>query len=164
MIGLSRHKKTIAIMTITLIALLVIASATPIFRVASQVITEVFVTNTNANPVPTKLGYIYKTYFSSYTFDSMGHIHLTGILNIKGFSKVSIMILEFPMFVGNMTADVTMGKISGTTLASRIASFIVPTRGPVSIRTYNIVGPELSITLFGPANIKTNIQAWVYIQ
>jgi hypothetical protein len=160
--GLSRKKKAV-IIGLVLIAFLSVTLATPVFAHVSEAITRVFVTNTNSNPVPVKHASSFKTYFDSYSFDSMGHIDLTGILSVRGFEKVSIMILEFPDTVP-ISAAVVMGKIKGATVASQIDSFTVPTGSPVPLKTYDVVGPDFSIVLFGQANTSVNIQAWVYMQ
>jgi hypothetical protein len=78
-----------------------------------------------------------------------------GIMNITEFRRVSIRI-------GSTTAssfDVFMGKIAGTTLAVR---FTLPVDN--NVHTFNIVGPELSVSLKGGQPQSTEqVQLWVYL-
>jgi hypothetical protein len=53
-----------------------------------------------------------------------------------------------------------MGKISNATLSQRIFNGPIPQ----TIRTFDVVGPELVIWLMGaPANSTEQVQIWVYL-
>ena len=137
--------------------------STPAFTAVAGSIAHVFVANTSANPVPvvSKDASSFKTFFGTFTTDSLGQIFLTGIMNITGFDKVSLEIVQFPTSVTGLTVNVIMGKISGTTLSFTVESFPLPT--VVNNHTDDIVGPEYSVVLTGgPANTAVGIQAWVF--
>lgn len=102
------------------------------------------------------------TFFQSFTTNAQGAIFLTGIVDISTYQQVNLEIIQFPGNVPNLTVDVTMGKLSGSTLGQVISAFALSTSAV--IHTFNVVGPELSVTLVGgPANTVVNIQAWVFL-
>jgi hypothetical protein len=103
------------------------------------------------------------TFFQTFTTDQFGQIFLTGILDIKPYTKVDLEIIQFPSNVPNMTVQVFMGKLSGSTLGSVVGSFALGTQG--TIRAFNVVGPEASVVILGgPPNTAVNIQAWLFLQ
>lgn len=88
---------------------------------------------------------------------------MTGVHSLDGFSKVNIEIAQFPTTVPGVRAEVSMGKLTGTTVAQVVDSFPLPTRAP-TIRTHDVVGPEFSVLLVGgPPNTAVGIQGWVYL-
>jgi hypothetical protein len=106
------------------------------------------------------------TYQQVYTTDQFGQIFLTGIVDIKDFSTVDFEILNWPNPVSDPNSQikvgVSMGKLSGWTLAERVDEFPI-VNSPV-IKNYKVLGPELSIVITGaPANTVINIQAWVFL-
>ncbi len=102
------------------------------------------------------------TFFQSFTTNAQGQISLTGIIDISAYQQINLEIIQFPGNVPNLTVDVMIGKISGSTLAQVISAFALSTSAV--IHTFNVVGPELSVTLVGgPANTTVNIQAWVFL-
>jgi hypothetical protein len=114
-----------------------------------------------ANMVVSKDGTAFTTYFQTRTTDQLGQIFLTGILDARGFDKVSVEIVQFPTTVGGLTVTVDEGKISGTTLSQFIDSF--PLSTTALIHTYDVNGPDFSLILTGgPPNTAVGIQAWVY--
>lgn len=169
--------KRLVLPSVSLVALLlgiVLATAGP--AVAKQ-IQEVLVVNGPDRPVPVtvqgtatvtgavtaKDGTAFTTYFQTRTTDNLGQIFLTGILDARGFDKVSVEIIEFPTTVSGMTVTVDEGKISGQTLSQFIDSFPLSTSSAV-IHTYDVNGPDFSMVLSGgPANTPVGIQAWVYL-
>lgn len=103
------------------------------------------------------------TFFNTFTTDNQGQIPLTGVHSLDGFSKVNIEIAQFPTTVPGVRAEVSMGKLTGTTVAQVVDSFPLPTRAP-TIRTHDVVGPEFSVLLVGgPPNTAVGIQGWVYL-
>ncbi len=103
------------------------------------------------------------TYFKTFTTDKLGQIFLTGAQNLDGFSKVDLEIAQFPTKVAGISVQVSMGKITGTTLAQVVDSFPLPTGAP-TIKTHDVIGPELSVVLMGgPPNTAVDIQGWVYL-
>lgn len=100
-------------------------------------------------------------YFQSFTTDAHGQIQVTGILDIKDYQRAHLEIIQHPGSVPNLTADVVMGKISGTTLAQVVGSFPL---GPATIRTYDVVGPEMGVWVRGgPPNTEVQLQAWLFL-
>ena len=105
---------------------------------------------------------VLKTYFQTFKTNSLGNIDLTGILDVSAYGKVNLEIIQWPHAAVTMTVLCIMGKISGTTLAQAVAQFPLGTAG--QIHTFNVVGPEFSVTLTGsPPNTDVPIQAWVFL-
>jgi hypothetical protein len=107
------------------------------------------------------------TYQQVYTTDQFGNISLTGIVDIKDFSTVNFEIFNWPNPVSDPNSQikvvVSMGKISGWTLAQRVDEFPI-LNSPV-IKSYKVVAPELSIGITGaPANTIINIEAWLFLK
>jgi hypothetical protein len=103
------------------------------------------------------------TFFNTFTTNNQGQISLTGIQSLDGFSKVNIEIAQFPTAVPGIRAEVSMGKLTGTTVAQVVDSFLLPTRAP-TIKTLEVVGPEFNVLLLGgPPNTPVGIQGWVYL-
>jgi hypothetical protein len=103
------------------------------------------------------------TFFKTFTTDAHGQIFLTGIVDIKEHRQADLEILQFPGAVPNISVSVTMGKISGSTLAQQVGSFALSSTA-AAIHTFNVVGPEMSVVLTGgPANTAVNIQAWLFV-
>ena len=73
-----------------------------------------------------------------------GHIALTGIVDVKDFSNVDFQI-EPAVSDPNVLLDVTMGKISGWTLAVQVGQY--PIKDVRQIRSYKVIGPELLISI-----------------
>lgn len=129
----------------------------------ADTIKSVLVVNPASNPanVVSKDATSFTTYFRTFTTDNLGQIFLTGILDERGFDKVSLEIVQFPTTVPNMVVTVDIGKISGTTLSSFVDSF--PLGTAATIHTYDANGPDFSLVLTGgPPNTAVGIQAWVY--
>jgi hypothetical protein len=82
----------------------------------------------------------------------------TGILSVNGYSQVSVMVGPS---AHTQTFDVIMGKISGATLSSRVATGV---HVGVAIHTYPIVGPEFGIVLHGTAGSQDHVQLWIYLR
>ena len=102
-----------------------------------------------------------KTYFQPFTTDAHGQIEVTGILDIKDYQLAHVEIIQHPGNVPNLTVEVHMGKISGSTLAQVVASFPL---GAATIHTLNVVGPEMSVwVLGGPPNTTVQIQGWLFL-
>jgi hypothetical protein len=103
-----------------------------------------------------------KTYFQTFTTDSLGHVFMTGVLNVEAFGKVNLEIIQFPHAAVSMTVVCDMGKLSGATLAQTVGQFSLGTAG--QIHTFDVIGPEFSVSLIGgPANTDVPIQAWVFL-
>jgi hypothetical protein len=103
------------------------------------------------------------TFFKTFTTDRQGQIPLTGIQSLDGFGKVNMEIAQFPTTVTGVRAEVSMGKMTGTTLAQVVDSFLLPTRAP-TIKTFDVVGPELSVLLVGARpGTDVGIQGWIYL-
>ena len=101
------------------------------------------------------------TFFKAFTTDAHGRIPLTGIVDVKEYRQVDLEIVQQPGAVANITVGVSMGKLSGSTLSQRVGTFAL---GPATIRTFNVVGPEVAVTLTGgPPNTVVNIQAWLFL-
>jgi len=102
------------------------------------------------------------TFFDTITTDAQGQIFLTGIVDITAYEQADLEIIQFPGNVPNITVDISMGKISGSTLAQSVGSFALDS--PAVIHTFNVVGPEMSVVLTGgPANTAVNLQAWLFL-
>jgi hypothetical protein len=102
-----------------------------------------------------------KTYFQAFTTDAQGQIQITGILDIKDYQRAHLEIIQHPGSVPNLTVEVHMGKISGSTLSQVVASFPL---GAATIHTLNVVGPEITVwVLGGPPNTAVQIQAWLFL-
>jgi S-formylglutathione hydrolase FrmB len=87
-------------------------------------------------PTPTVL-----TYQQIYTPDQHGHIELTGIVDVKDFSNVDFQIETTPTVSDpNVLVDVTMGKLSGWTLAVQVDQY--PIKDWRQIRSYKVIGPR----------------------
>jgi len=97
----------------------------------------------------------------SVTYSSSGQAQLkisppNAIISVTGYRKVSIRIGS----THATTLQVHMGKISNATLSQRIFNGPIPQ----TIRTFDVVGPELVIWLMGaPANSTEQVQIWVYL-
>jgi hypothetical protein len=103
-----------------------------------------------------------QTYFQQFTSNNLGECELTGILDIQQYHSVDLMVMNFPNPVPNLTVQVLMGKISGSTLGQWIETF--PADAPPVIHSYRVMGPELSVVLVGaPPNTSFDIQAWVFL-
>jgi hypothetical protein len=102
------------------------------------------------------------TYFQTFKTDQLGQIFMTGILDVKPYSKVNIEIIQWPHAPVTMTVGCMMGKISGSTLAQTVGQFPLGTAG--IIHTFEVVGPEFSVVLTGGTpNTDVPIQAWVFL-
>ena len=102
------------------------------------------------------------TYFKTFKTDSLGQIFMTGILDVKAYSKVNVEIIQWPHAPVSMTVSRNMGKISGSTLAQTVGQFPLGTAG--IIHTFEVVGPDFSVVLTGgPPNADVPIQAWVFL-
>ena len=117
--------------------------------------------NPNGNLVIAKSGTAFTSFFQTDTTDGLGQIFLTGPMDARGYSKVSIEIVQFPTTVSGLSVNVAEGKISGATLAQVIDVF--PLSSSAKIHSYEVMGPEFSLVLTGgPANAQVALQAWVY--
>jgi hypothetical protein len=102
-----------------------------------------------------------KTYFQSFNTDAQGQIQITGILDVKDYQLAHLEIIQHPGSVPNLTVEIHMGKISGSTLAQVVGSFPL---GAATIHTHNVVGPEMAVWVRGgPANTVVQIQAWLFL-
>jgi hypothetical protein len=102
------------------------------------------------------------TYFKTIKTDPLGQIFLTGILDVQGFDKVNVEIIQWPHVAVSMTVLCNMGKISGETLAQTVGQFPLGTGG--NIHSFPVIGPEFALVLTGgPANTDVPIQAWVFL-
>ena len=101
------------------------------------------------------------SYFKTFTTNQHGNIRLGGIHDIKAYTKVHIEIMSWPNPTSNLKATVMMGKIKGTTLAQTVGTFSI-TSSP-KIHSYEVVGPDLVVSIKGPKKKKVNIQAWVFL-
>jgi len=98
--------------------------------------------------------------FSQVTTDQYGNIHLTQELDISDYKEVDMEILQFPATVPNMTVFVNMGVFSAS--VSAVGSFPLGTDG--TIHTFNVMGPEMNVILFGgPPNTVVNILGWLFV-
>lgn len=103
-----------------------------------------------------------KTFFQTFKSDHLGQIFLTGILDVKHFNKVSVEIIQWPHTPVQMSVQVMMGKISGTTLSQLMEQF--PLGTTAQIHAYDVIGPDFSVVLTGaPPNTDVPIQAWVFL-
>jgi hypothetical protein len=76
-------------------------------------------------------------------------------VDITGYRRVSV-------FVSTQHATggvLTMGYISGNTAAQQFKLAIDGT-----IKTFDVVGPEIAVDLTGPPNTTDQIQLWVYLR
>jgi hypothetical protein len=76
------------------------------------------------------------------------------VVNVTGFRKIYVRI-------GTSAATssrLAIGKISGSTLS---VSFSRPIDS--NIQSYDVTGPQMTLTLFGPPNTTTTVQLWVYL-
>jgi hypothetical protein len=106
-----------------------------------------------------------KTCFKEFKTSPQGWFSVTEITDVKNFSRINVEIIQdnHTPQVRNLTVRVHMGKISGTTLSQVIDSW--PLDSPAKIRSYQVTGPEINITVEGgPANTTVGIQAWVFLQ
>jgi hypothetical protein len=106
------------------------------------------------------------TFDQAYETDDSGELSLTDNIDIKDFRNVDFEIINWPDPASDPNEEiqvvVEMGKLSGWTLAATIDQF--PLNSEPVIKSYNVVGPELSIYIQGaPANTAINIQAWVFL-
>ncbi len=102
-----------------------------------------------------------ETYFKAFTTDAHGQIQVTGILDIKDYQLAHLEIIQHPGAVPNLTVEVHMGKISGSTLAQVVGSFPL---GAAAIHTFNVVGPEMAVWVRGgPPNTAVQLQAWLFL-
>lgn len=102
------------------------------------------------------------TYFKTFKTDGLGQIFMTGILDVKAYSKVNVEIIQWPHAPVSMTVMCNMGKITGSTLAQTVGQFTLGTAGV--IHTFEVVGPEFSVVLTGGTpNTDVPIQAWVFL-
>ncbi len=102
------------------------------------------------------------TYFQTLKTDHLGQIFLTGILDVKGFTKVNVEIIQWPHAAVSMTVSCNIGKFSDETLAQTVGQFPLGTAG--TIHSFPVIGPEFSLVLTGgPANTDVPIQAWVFL-
>jgi hypothetical protein len=103
-----------------------------------------------------------KTYFQTFKTDHLGQIALTGILDVKAYTKVNFEIIQWPHVAVSMTVQCFMGKLSGSTLGQTVDHFPLGTTG--TIHTYEVIGPEFNVFLTGgPPNTDVPIQAWVFL-
>jgi hypothetical protein len=103
-----------------------------------------------------------KTYFQTFKSDHLGQIFLTGILDVKHFNKVSVEIIQWPHTPVQMSVQVMMGKISGTTLSQVMEQF--PLGTTAQIHAYDVIGPDFSVVLTGATpNTDVPIQAWIFL-
>ncbi len=77
------------------------------------------------------------------------------IVDITGFRQVSVCISSQK----SVSRSLMMGTISGTTLAQ---TYALPLDS--KIHTFNVVGPEMSLYMNGPANTTEQIQLWIYLR
>jgi hypothetical protein len=102
------------------------------------------------------------TYFKTFKTDALGQIFMTGILDVKDYSKVNLEIIQWPHALVTMTVSCSMGKITGQTLAQNVGQFPLGTAG--IIHTFPVIGPEFSVVLIGGTpNTDVPIQAWVFL-
>jgi hypothetical protein len=103
-----------------------------------------------------------KTYYQSFTTDTLGQVFLTGPISTRGFSKISVMMTQWPPANLSLSTTYFIGKISGQTLAESLGTF--PLANSDIIHTFDVIGPEFSVVLTGgPANATVPIQGWVYL-
>ncbi len=95
------------------------------------------------------------------TYDAGGcvDIRLDGkkgnVLDITGYRQVSVCISSQK----SVARRLTMGTISGMTCAE---AYSLPLDS--KIHTFNVVGPEMSLEMNGPAKAQETIQLWVYLR
>lgn len=108
--------------------------------------------------MPAKLN----TYFKTFKTDGLGQIFMTGILDVKDYSKVNVEIIQWPHAPVSMTVMCSIGKLSGSTLGQAVGQFPLGTAG--NIHTFEVIGPEFSVILTGGTpNTDVPIQAWVFL-
>ncbi len=162
---------SIAIIGVVLIGM----GLTPVKDAVAKQITDVFVTNNSTNPVPTTVQNIVTEQAKSQliqfvdtpltvSYPSFGQAFVpfgsSNVLSIDGYRQVCVEAVEA---VGNShTASYTvdMGKISGNTLSSFIATNPLGT----TINCYDVKGPELALILTGSPSTTDTVQLWVYLR
>ncbi|HEX2046127.1 MAG TPA: hypothetical protein VHF27_00075 [Acidimicrobiales bacterium] len=102
------------------------------------------------------------TFFEPSTTDAHGQIFLTGIVDIAEYRQVDLEMIQFPGDVPNLTVNVNMGKLSGSTLAQTVGTFLLGT--DAVIHTFSVVGPEMTVVIVGgPPSTVIDVQAWVFL-
>ncbi len=170
----------IAIIGVVLIGM----GLTPVKDAVAKQITDVFVTNNSTNPVPTSVQNTVPTTVQNtvteqaksqliqfvdtpltVSYPSFGQAFVpfgsSNVLSIDGYRQVCVEAVEA---VGNShttSYTVDMGKISGNTLSSFIA-----TNNPLgtTINCYDVKGPELALILNGSPSTTDTVQLWVYLR
>jgi hypothetical protein len=81
----------------------------------------------------------------------------SNIFSVDGYTKVCVEVLGTPI---TKSFDLMMGKISGATLADRVAN---NQAADAHIHTYQVSGPEVGIVLKGTPNTTDKVQLWMYL-
>jgi hypothetical protein len=76
-------------------------------------------------------------------------------VDITGYRRLSVFVSTQHATGGTLT----LGYISGNTAAQ---TFKLAVDG--TIKTFDVVGPEMAVTLTGPPNTSDQIQLWVYLR
>jgi hypothetical protein len=97
----------------------------------------------------------------SVTYSGSGEAYVSwpggsNALSADGYSRVSV---EVRGTAKTSSFDLIMGKISGSTLADRVASPAADGK----IHTYEVIGPEIALLLKGTPNATDRVQLWVYL-
>lgn len=78
------------------------------------------------------------------------------VLSIDGYRKVCLQLY----CLDEITFDVSMGKISGATMAESLANKQALDK---KIHCYDVRGPEFQLVLHGKPNTTSKVQLWVYL-
>jgi hypothetical protein len=81
----------------------------------------------------------------------------SNIVSVNGYTKVCVEVLGTSI---TKSFDLLMGKISGATLADRVA---YNQAADAHIHSYPVSGPEVGLVLKGTPNTNDKVKLWMYL-
>jgi hypothetical protein len=110
------------------------------------------------SPSPKLFQFVDTPYVANFGDTGWADVKLDGknsIIDIKGFRKICLQIAPVP----GLKFEVAVGKISGNTLCSRVGNGIADR----NIHSFDVVGPEMALTLWSTPKTTAKVQLWVYL-
>lgn len=110
-------------------------------------------------PNPKLFQFVDTPFVAKYSAGGEAFVIFAGssIVSVDGYTKVCVEVLGTAI---TKSFDLMMGKISGATLADRVAN---NQAADAHIHSYQVLGPEVAMVLKGTPKTTDKVQLWMYL-